>query len=134
MGRTLMTFLSRDECLELLATVRIGRVAVTLDGVPHVVPVNFALLDGDVVFRSGAGTKLHAALDGRPVSFEVDRLDEETRTGWSVLVSGRSAPVSDPEALERVERLDLEAWDPGTKDAVVRVRAELVTGRRIVAA
>jgi nitroimidazol reductase NimA-like FMN-containing flavoprotein (pyridoxamine 5'-phosphate oxidase superfamily) len=133
MAATVPVIRSIDEerCRALLATSSVGRVAVVLSGVPHVVPVNYALLDGDVVFRSGSGTKLHAALGARPVSFEVDRIDEVTRTGWSVLVSGPATVVTADDELARFESLELEPWAPGTRDEVVRVRAELISGREI---
>jgi nitroimidazol reductase NimA-like FMN-containing flavoprotein (pyridoxamine 5'-phosphate oxidase superfamily) len=124
-------FLDEDRCRALLAEATVGRVAVLVSGVPHVVPVNYALLDGDVVFRSGTGTKLHAAIESQPVSFEVDRIDEETRTGWSVLVSGSAALVTDGEDRRQIDALELEPWAPGVRDELVRVRTELLSGREI---
>jgi uncharacterized protein len=123
--------LDPDRCKELLAQACVGRVAVVVNGVPEVTPVNYGLLDGDVVFRSGTGTKLHAALTSQPVSFEVDRIDEDRRVGWSVLVSGESSVIDDDERLVRAEALDIDTWAPGTKDAFVCVRADLVLGREI---
>jgi nitroimidazol reductase NimA-like FMN-containing flavoprotein (pyridoxamine 5'-phosphate oxidase superfamily) len=117
--------------MELLEQACVGRVAVVVSGVPEITPVNYALLDGDVVFRSGSGTKLHAALTSQPVSFEVDRIDETHRTGWSVLVSGTSSVIEDGETLARAQALDIDTWAPGTRDTFVRVRADLVFGREI---
>jgi len=124
-------FLDRDRCVELLAGASVGRIAVVVNGVPEITPVNYALLDGDVVFRSGTGTKLHAALTSQPVSFEVDRIDETRRTGWSVLVSGEASVIEDGDDLARAEALDIDTWAPGTRDTFVRVRADLVLGREI---
>ena len=127
----MIRFLDRDRCMGLLAQACVGRVAVVVNGVPEVTPVNYALLDGDVVFRSGTGTKLHAALMSQPVSFEVDRIDEDRRIGWSVLVSGESSVIEDDERLARAEALDIDAWAPGARDAFVCVRTDLVLGREI---
>lgn len=102
--------LHRDEALDLLGGASVGRVTVTLAGVPHVVPVNYRVHHGAVVFRSGSGTKLAAALAEHPVSFEVDRIDENTQTGWSVLVSGRAWVVTEPAALATIAALDLVTW------------------------
>ena len=124
-------FLDRDRCLALLDEACVGRVAVVFNGVPEITPVNYAMLDGDIVFRSGTGTKLHAALTSQPVSFEVDRFDDERRTGWSVLVSGGSSVLEDIERLARAEELDIDTWAPGTRDTYVCVRTELVSGREI---
>ena len=54
--------LSPDECLRLLAGVPVGRVGLSVRAMPAVFPVNFALLDGEVVFRTVEGTKFHAAV------------------------------------------------------------------------
>lgn len=124
-------FLSDDECRALLAEAVIARVAVVVNGVPQVVPVNHVVVDGDVVFRTGSGTKLAAALLESPVSVEVDRVDEAALTGWSVLVSGRASVVTDPDVLERIDREPLVTWAPGPRDDVVRVRVETISGRAI---
>src|SRR3954470_25076835 len=39
-------FLDRDQSLELLTQACVGRVAVVVNGVPEITPVNYALLDG----------------------------------------------------------------------------------------
>lgn len=128
----LLRFLDRARCLELLGQARLGRVAVNRDGVPHVVPVNYAVLDGAIVFRSGHGTKHDAALAGLPVSFEVDRIDEEAHLGWSVLVSGVAEAVTDPATLARIDELGLAAWAPGGRHEVIRVAPDLVSGRELL--
>ena len=123
--------LNRDECLELLGQASLGRAAVTLTGVPHVVPVNYVVVDGAIVFRSGVGTKFHVALLSEPMSFEVDHIDDDAGTGWSVLVSGRSRLVADPAVLARIDELALRPLDPSGKHAVVWVEPDLVSGREI---
>jgi hypothetical protein len=116
--------LTREECLELLATVSVGRVAVALpDSPPLVLPVNYAV-DGDViVFRSAPGSKLDALRDN-PASFQVDWIDPLHRTGWSVLVQGFAYETS-PSGVE------IEPWDPGPKEHWVRIFAGTITGRRL---
>lgn len=117
----------REECLRLLATAPIGRVAVADFGTaPLVVPVNFAVREGTVVFRSDYGSKFRLAVLGdHPVSFEVDAVDPARRSGWSVLVQGRAREVTEP------ERLRLEPWAPGSKSHWVQIEPETVSGRRI---
>jgi nitroimidazol reductase NimA-like FMN-containing flavoprotein (pyridoxamine 5'-phosphate oxidase superfamily) len=67
--------LDRDECLRLLGDVQVGRVAVTTEALPVVLPVNF-LLDGDrVVFSSAPGTKLYVAATGARMAFEAEDVD-----------------------------------------------------------
>ena len=66
----------------MLATQRVGQVAVC-GARPEIVPVLYALLDGDVVFRTAPGEKLLAAALYRTVAFEIDAFDVDTRQGWA---------------------------------------------------
>jgi hypothetical protein len=119
-----------DECRTLLATRRVGRVAVCT-GRPAILPVVYALLDGDVVFRTAPGEKLIAAALHRTVAFEVDDFSEATRTGWSVDVIGEAHEIVHPDELARAERLGLEPWAGDVRDRFVRIHTEDVSGRRI---
>ena len=87
-GSPTLEELTRDECLRLVATLPVGRIAVNAaTGPPHVLPVNY-VLDGDViVFRTDPGTKL-SVLRRRPVTFQTDLVDPVHRTGWSVSIKG----------------------------------------------
>lgn len=119
--------LTPEECLELVGTMSVGRVAVAVGGgSPLVVPVNY-VLDGEVVvFRTGSGTKSSALL-GAPMSFEVDLFDPGHRSGWSVLIRGRAAEAADRE----VRHLTVEPWAPGERSQWIRVLPNEITGRRI---
>ena len=106
--------LSRDECEALLAGGGVGRLVFLSAQGPVALPVNFRLLDNDVVFRTRAEGVLAAAVAaGEPVGFEVDRIDEAMSEGWSVLISGRARVVDDPDELERVAGLGIEPWPGG---------------------
>jgi nitroimidazol reductase NimA-like FMN-containing flavoprotein (pyridoxamine 5'-phosphate oxidase superfamily) len=123
--------LSESECMQLLEQAPIGRVGVNLGALPAVLPVNFAVLDGDIVIRTGGGTKLDAALSNAVVAFEVDGFDEVSRTGWSVMLTGVAKEITDPAELERAQRLPLRPWAPRTRDRFVRIASYLISGRRI---
>ena len=125
--------LDRHRCLELLASVPIGRFVFTQSALPAVLPVNF-VLDGDaVVFRTGFDAKLAGALDGAVVAFQVDDVDRFHRTGWSVCVTGHAELVADPAEIERLSAR-VHPWAPGPHDYVVRLPCDVVSGRRIAAA
>lgn len=125
-----LDILSLEECRELLQTKRVGRVAVC-SGRPAILPVVYALLDGDVVFRTAPGEKLIAAALQRTVAFEIDEYSEATRTGWSVDVVGTAEEIVHPDEIKRAEALGLEPWAGEVRDRYVRIRAEDVSGRRI---
>jgi len=120
--------LDRDECLKLVATMSVGRIAVADDGDgPLVVPVNYVMDDDVVVFRTGAGSKLHAMRGNKPVSFQVDLIDPFHHTGWSVLIRGLAYGAFEHD----VAHLDLSTWAPGDKHHWIRVLPTSMTGRRI---
>ena len=123
--------LSVDECLELLDTHHFGRVAVDDEAGPVILPVNYLLDKGSVVFRTDEGTKLDAASRRDRISFEVDHIDEEQRLGWSVLVRGKAEEIVDPVELERVRQLPLYTFAGGDRYRFVRLLSSSITGRRI---
>lgn len=128
-----LAVMDRDECMTLLRTATIGRVAVTIGAVPAVFPVNFGVLeDGGIVFRTGTGTKLDAAMRNAVIAFEVDEVDARYHEGWSVLVVGVADELRDPERKALASKLPLVPWAPGARDHIVALHPEVVSGRRIV--
>lgn len=122
--------LSQEECLRLLRRARVGRVVVSTNALPAAFPVHFALLDGHPVFRTVAGSKLDAALNETVVAFEVDELDVAGCHGWSVLIQGRASVLGPSPDAARAEAL-LVPWRFDAAPHLVRVRSELVSGRRL---
>jgi uncharacterized protein len=132
LDRNGLEVLSRGECLRLLAQSRVGRVVVTDRALPAAFPVNYALLDEDVVFMTTTGSKLEAAEGEEVMAFEADEIDPLHHGGWSVLVQGLASVISDPDELAQAAALNLEPWAPGGQFQFVRIRAELVSGRRLL--
>jgi hypothetical protein len=60
---------------------------MVVEGQPLIFPVNYALSQRVVTFRTAHGTQLSHA-PGSNVAFEIDEYDPSTRVGWSVLVQG----------------------------------------------
>ena len=110
----------------------IGRVGVTIAGLPVITPVTFVYYDGAVVFRTGEGSKLRAASAGAVVAFEIDDYSSETKTGWSVLAVGRSAELVDEREIAEMNGNAPVPWADGDRQHYVQLRPELLTGRRIV--
>jgi transcriptional regulator with XRE-family HTH domain len=124
--------MSREECEAHLAHGGVGRFVFTSEPGPVALPVNFRLLDGDIVFRARTHGVLTAAVaDYRPVGFEVDHIDDAMSEGWSVLISGHARLVDDPDELARIAELGIEPWPGGHREAVIRIETETISGRRI---
>ncbi|MFE1754661.1 pyridoxamine 5'-phosphate oxidase family protein [Streptomyces anandii] len=124
--------MDRQECLRLLAKVPVGRVVYTRHALPAVLPVNFSLdTDSSVLLRTSAGSDLVRAVDGVVVAFEADEFDAGSRSGWSVVVTGRATAVTDPDEHERLLRTGPSSWMPIQQDVFIRIEAEMVTGREL---
>lgn len=129
-----LSLLSDADCWELLHTKDVGRLAyIARQGVPDIVPVNYGLLDGDVLIRSGPGPKLQAAERNELVAFEVDDLAAADRSGWSVVIHGRARRLSWAEQQHLDLGLGIEGapWATGPRHQVIRISPRRVTGRRI---
>lgn len=130
--------LTVPECRRLLAVGakehRHGHLGIPKDGAPLVLPVDYAVHGPDVVLRIGEG--LFHQVDARLVAFQVDGVTSlgdveggESKT-WSVLIQGLAI-----EEYQNVLTSHLphpQVPEAGTR--VVRIRADVVTGRRFATA
>ena len=124
--------LSREECMELLAGASLGRVGVSVQALPAILPVTMAVFDQAVVFRTIPGTKLAFAAAGSILAVEADEYDHATGDGWSVLVRGVASELVDPVAVGRARELLAGSWiGDETAEHYIGVSCDLVTGRRL---
>jgi nitroimidazol reductase NimA-like FMN-containing flavoprotein (pyridoxamine 5'-phosphate oxidase superfamily) len=126
-----LRLLDREECLHLLAGKTFGRIGVTFGALPLVLPVNYRLVDDEIVFRTGTGTKLDAATCNTIVAFEVDDIDPLTHTGWSVVATGEARKITDPVELARLAEACIPHWAHADVDGTVAVSTTMLSGRRV---
>jgi uncharacterized protein len=125
--------LTRNECLQLMASAPVGRIIYTRQALPVVELVNFAVDNGDIIIRTDHSGKLAAATRGAVVAFEADSLDPERHTGWSVTIIGQSHEVIDPDDLGRLAQIGLSSWAPGDRQHFIRISPGILNGRRLSA-
>ncbi len=125
--------LEASECYELLGSVSLGRVGVTMDALPAILPVNFALIERQIVFATGLGTKYTAALSGKVVAFEADWVDEANRSAWSVQGVGTAVVVEPGSDLEAAALVAVRALAPVPRRLLAKLRLQHVSGRRLPA-
>ena len=131
MGGRELRVLGPEECLDLLEPGGVGRVGLMAAEGIVMLPVNYAVAAGTIVFRTAPDTLLAACANG-PVSFEADRFDDASREGWSVLVQGHAHKVADEHGVRSLEHgARLEPWAPGARDVWVRITPGLISGRRL---
>jgi nitroimidazol reductase NimA-like FMN-containing flavoprotein (pyridoxamine 5'-phosphate oxidase superfamily) len=126
-----LELLTEDQCRELLPTMQLGRVGVTIGGLPVILPVNYAYDNGAIVFRTSEGAKLRAVASGSVIAFEIDSWDAEAATGWSVLAIGRAEELTDSADILRLNGNSPRPIASGDRSHYVRLRPELLSGRRI---
>lgn len=123
--------LPQEQCLDLLASRDLGRIAFDVGGEPEIFPVNYTCDGAIVVFRTAVGTKLEQALVGR-VAFEVDSWDQDAKVGWSVVLKGIAHEVTtgiDPfSATLRTRKVSPQA--PGKRDRWIAIYPSEISGRR----
>jgi uncharacterized protein len=130
-GRTGLEQLSRPACLALLAECEVGRIGVLVDGAPEIYPVNFVVDRERILFRTAGGGKLRGIDRSPAVCFEVDGIDPDHQTGWSVLVKGTARVVTDAPTTRQLAESPLRYWAPGQKASWICVEPREITGRRI---
>lgn len=130
--------LGRAAAIGLLGTCPVGRVAFRVGDGVRIVPVNFVVRpvreQGVEVLeiRTTSTSELAVHAPGTQVALEVDRLDEETRSGWSVVVHGEcqrdldrfGEPTTEGDGAAR-------PWAGGRRPMVLRLPASRVTGKMV---
>lgn len=124
--------LDRGECLTLVERGVLGRVALSMGALPTILPVNYRLVDEQVVFRTGVGSKLDAATRGAVIAFEVDAFDPMEHTGWSVVVTGIAHEASANDWADPILASAIPRWAPAGASRVLVLPTDLISGRRIV--
>ncbi len=125
-----MEELSAAECWRLLRTHEVGRLAVSITDHPDIFPINYVVDGEGVVFRTGPGTKLAAAVLGKGVAFEIDGYDPIAGEAWSVVAKGRARQIEHMIEYFQADELPLFPWHASPKPDIVRIEPGDVTGRR----
>lgn len=123
--------LDEHSCLEHLHSASLGRVALRSGEDIDIFPVNYACDGPIVIYRTAAGTRLDRAPKDH-VAFEVDGWDEQSRTGWSVVLKGIALDVTsgrDPFSTQLRER-KVVPLAPGRRERWIAIYPSAISGRR----
>ncbi|GAB3979400.1 hypothetical protein GCM10029978_074680 [Actinoallomurus acanthiterrae] len=129
--------LDEAECLQLISAGGVGRIAYTGRFGPVVLPVNYKLHEGAIVFRTALGSPMDEDLrtgiaDAEyQVAFEIDEIDMAAREGWSVLIQGSAHHVDSEAERESLIHAGVEPWPGGQRELFLRVNPSRTTGRYI---
>jgi uncharacterized protein len=122
--------LGRQQCLDLLESNHLGRVAWQTAELPQILPITYAMHQGSAYFRTVPDGVLAELAQPTSVALEVDELDQQIRSGWSVVLYGRTSAVDEPDELADLWASDsLVPWAAGNRTLFIRIRPERVSGR-----
>ena len=132
--------LDEAECLRLISPGGIGRIAYNSRFGPAVLPVNYKVHDGSILFRTAEhgplDEDLRTGITGAEyqVAFEIDHIDADARQGWSVLLQGPAHHVQPGAERNSALTAGVEPWPAGERELFVRITPSHITGRRIIPA
>ena len=124
--------LDRGECEALLRAGVAGRIAIATPTGPHIIPVNYSVVDDAVVVRTTPYSVLGSYGRDTTLAFEVDQFDYENQRGWSVVARGRGEFVTDIDELDQIHDVwRPQPWAGGSRTLYLRLRWTELSGRRV---
>ena len=122
--------LSQAECLRLLGSVSYGRVVFTSGALPAVRLASHLADRDQIIICASLGAAVSPGPDGRGpvVAYEADQVNADQWTGWSVVVVGRAALVTDEQLAARYRQSLRPAWANEQASQVITIAAELISG------
>ncbi|MFW3168596.1 pyridoxamine 5'-phosphate oxidase family protein [Geodermatophilus sp. CPCC 206100] len=122
--------LDDPSCRALVRTARLGRVSYTRDALPAIQPVTFCVHGDQVVIPARPHSPLVSGTRGAVVAFQVDSIDADTCTGWTVTVVGPSRSVTDPAEVTVLDALHWPVSYRRPDACYISIAMALLTGWR----
>ena len=129
--------LDEAECLRLISPGGVGRIVYMGRYGLTVLPVNYKLHQGSILFRTGqdspTGEDLQTGIAHAEyqVAFEIDDINPAAHEGWSVLIHGPAHQMTTDTERALVEESGVEPWGPGPKELAIRITPDRIAGRRL---
>ena len=120
--------LADSECLGLLRAGTVGRLGLTANALPVVVPVRYGMAGRCAVFAVAAGATLGSARNNVVACLAIDAIDAMTGVGWMVLATGRLREIADPSAIAFDDGLPLHASVLNSAEHIGAMDIELLSG------
>ena len=124
--------LSEAECEALLRSGVVGRLALSTPGGPHIIPINYSVVDDALIVRTSPYSVLGTYGRESTLAFEIDNFDLGSQSGWSVVARGRATFVTDPDQLDHIKALcQPHPWAGGSREMHLCLRWNELSGRRL---
>ncbi|MEX3610416.1 pyridoxamine 5'-phosphate oxidase family protein [Rothia sp. LK2588] len=123
-----VTVLTEEECWELAEQAPFARLGTVDEGRVFIAPLNIAVHEGKIYFRTAAGSKLTRLQITEQVTVEFDRV--EGGKAFSVNIHGTARLLTDTDEIDRARKLNIRTWLPTEKIEFVEITPTELTGRR----
>jgi hypothetical protein len=123
--------LSEQESIERMAGEVFGRLAIATPQGPRIVPLNYAVFEDAIVFRTSPYSEVARYAVGKDAAFEVDEIDRAEETGWSVVAVGRVEELDPAELWDLPDGAAPQPWAGGSRNLYLRLAWRELTGRRL---
>jgi nitroimidazol reductase NimA-like FMN-containing flavoprotein (pyridoxamine 5'-phosphate oxidase superfamily) len=136
-ARRVVERLDEAECLRLLGIRGLGRLVYNSRYGPMALPVEYAMHEGSVVFRTTQDTftdedlRTGIAHAEYHVALEVDQIDLAAREGWTVLVRGAAHHLDTEAERASILSTGVEPWTEGEPEHAIRINPASIWGHRI---
>jgi nitroimidazol reductase NimA-like FMN-containing flavoprotein (pyridoxamine 5'-phosphate oxidase superfamily) len=123
--------LSEAECKQLLAEHTAGRVGFMAPDGPQILPVTYQYRNGSVIFRTSPAGALSGLVRRASVAFEIDGIDEQPHSGWSVLVLGFAEAMAHDYLLMSAWETGPVPWADGIRNLFIEIKPRKISGRSV---
>ncbi len=124
--------LSQADCATLIRAGVVGRLALSTPSGPHVIPINYSVVDDAIIVRTSPYSLLGTYGRDSVLAFEIDHFEGEYQRGWSVVARGRAEFVTDAAELDHIRTVQKpHPWAAGTRAMYLRIRWDELSGRRL---
>jgi uncharacterized protein len=123
--------LSEAECKQLLAQHTAGRVGFMVGDGPQILPVTYQYRTGSVIFRTSPYGPLAGLVRRTSVAFEIDGIDEQNKSGWSVLVLGFAEAMTHDYLLASAWETGPVPWADGVRNLFIEIKPRKISGRAV---
>ena len=124
--------LDESTCWRLMSRSGFGRLGFMHGDELMVLPLNAAVSENRVVFRTTDDSMFARAGNGTKVVFEVDQTDRVAESGWSVLLRGRLWDVTGRPETATWHEISVHSWAQGPRDRWMAIEPTAVSGRRVL--
>jgi nitroimidazol reductase NimA-like FMN-containing flavoprotein (pyridoxamine 5'-phosphate oxidase superfamily) len=135
--RRVVERLDEAECLRLLGIRGLGRLVYNSRYGPMALPVEYAMHEGSIVFRTtqdtftGEDLRTGIAHAEYHVALEVDQIDLAAREGWTVLIRGAAHHLDTEAERASILSTGVEPWIEGEPEHAIRINPTRIWGHRI---